>query len=323
MKETYRQHYVPRTYLQKFAIKRKNNYNISSADKNDLEKIIIPNIINDCLETNIYTQKGETKEQRQALETFYSDNVESVYNEVYKTLTDESIVEISEDMHYKIVMTIISMLYRTSKWIHVHNDLSDLVLEKMFSLCEQAKKDYFMYEDYKYSIKRKSLSDIQKEFRERKKELHVLMQLEVAFKLIDIRKFDGILISKLMPENQLITSDNPVILSNLEPGIIAPFDPENMIKLPIDTNHILTIMPHSQSTGEHRISRVNHTDSMSAGKMIVNNYSQYSSSFKYIFGTKKGISDFISKKTDYEKPVTEEQRKKLDEITTIVNMMTK
>ena len=155
-----------------------------------------------------------------------------------------------------------------------------------------------------------------------KRSYKVLMQLEVAFKLIDIRKYDEILICKLFPENQLITSDNPVILSNFKPGIIAPFDPENMIKLPIDTNHILTIMPHSQSTGEHRISRVTHTDAMSSGKMIVNNYSQYSSSFKYILGTKKGISDFISKKTDYEKPATEEQKKKLEEITTIVNMMT-
>lgn len=163
--ETKRQHYVPRTYLQKFAIKRKKNYNINAVDKANLEKIIFPNITNVCLETDIYTLKGQTKEQRQALETFYSDNVENVYNEVYQTLTDESIREIDEEMHYKIVMTIITMMYRTSKWLHMHNDFFDTVLDKMYALCEQTGKDYFIYENVKYSIKGKTLDDIKTEFR--------------------------------------------------------------------------------------------------------------------------------------------------------------
>ncbi|MGM0582952.1 MAG: DUF4238 domain-containing protein [Bacteroidota bacterium] len=291
--ETKRQHYVPRTYLQKFAIKRKKNYNIHAADKNNLENIIFPNITNICLETDIYTLTGQTKEQRQALETFYSDNVESVYNEVYQTLTDESIREIDEEIHYKIVMTIITMLYRTSKWIHLHNDFFDTVLDKMYSLCVHTGKDHFMYEDVKYSIKGKTLDEIKTEFKTMKKDDQVLTQLEIAFKLINIRKFDGILVSKITSENQLITSDNPVVLSNINPGIIAPFDPENMIRLPLDSKHILTIMPHSQTDGSHRISRTNESAGMSVAKMIANNSSQLKSSFKYILGTKKALSNFI------------------------------
>jgi len=321
--ETKRQHYVPRTYLQKFAIKRKKKYNINAADKNNLEKIIFPNITNVCLETDIYTLTGQTKEQRQALETFYSDNVENIYNEVYQTLTDESIREIDEEMHYKIVMTIITMMYRTSKWIHLHNNFFDTVLDKMYSLCEQAGKDYFMYEDVKYSIKGKTLNEVKTEFRTMKKEVQVLTQLEVAFKLINIRKFDGILVSKISAENQLLTSDNPVVLSNINPGHIAPFDPENMIRLPLDSSHILTIMPHSQSDGSHRISRTKESAGISVAKMIANNSSQLESAFKYILGTKSALTSFIEKLDDYKKPISEEQKKNMEELNEIVRMMVK
>jgi len=226
-------------------------------------------------------------------------------------LTDESIREIDEKMHYKIVMTIITMMYRTSKWIHLHNDFFDTVLDKMYSLCEQTGKDYFIYEAVKYSIKGKTLDEIKTEFRTMGKEVQVLTQLEVAFKLINIRKFDGILVSKITSENQLITSDNPVVLSNINPRHIAPFDPENMIILPLDSKHILTIMPHSQSDGSHRISRTNEDAVISVAKMITNNSSQLESSFKYILGTKSALSNFIEKLDDYKKPINEEQRKNM------------
>jgi len=323
MNETKRQHYVPRTYLQKFAVKRKKNYNINAVDKNDLEKIIFPNVENVCLETDIYTLKGDTKEQRQALETFYSNNVENVYTEVYQTLTDETVTDISEELHHKIVMTIITMMYRTSKWIHFYNDHFDKVLEKMFSVCKQTDQDYFKYEGYKYSIKGKSLKEVQKEVNDRQKEIMVLTQLDMAFKLINIRKFDGILVSKLSIDNQLITSDNPVILSNIDPGRIVTFDPENMIWLPLDSRHILKIMPHSLSDGNHRITRTNHNGSISIAKMVGNNSSQLSASYKYILGSKKGLTEYISKKEDYEKPVSKELRKSLDDITSRVNMIIK
>lgn len=323
MEETKRQHYVPRTYLQKFAEKRKKNYLINAADKNDLSKIIFPNITNVCLETDLYTLKGQTKEERQALEAFYSDSVESIYNEVYQVLADDTILQISEDLHYKIVMTIITMLYRTSKWLHTHNDFFDTVLEKGYSLCKQMNQDSIRIENIEYSIKGKSLETVQREFRDKNKEMQVLTQLEVALKLINIRKFDGILVSKLSPDNQLITSDNPVILTNIALGRIVPFDPENMIGLPLDSRYLLTIMPHSQSDGSHKITRLNHVGSISFAKMVSNNSAQFSSSYKYILGSKRGLSEFVANKELYEKPVTEEQKKSIIEITERINELLK
>lgn len=319
-KETYRQHYVPRTYLQKFSNARKSKFYISASDNKSLEKIIYPNIANVCLENDMYTLTGETEEQRQALELFYSHNVESVYNEVYQTLTDDTIREIDESMHYKIVMTVITMLYRTSKWIHQHNELFDDVLDRMYYMCAEMGKDFFIYEGVRISIKNRTLNQLKDDFRAMKKEGQVLTQLDIAFRLIDIRKFDGLLVCKLNPECQLITSDNPVVLTNIDTYHLAPFDPENMIRLPLDSGHLLTILPHSQSDGIHKIVRLNVNSATSNAKMIANNTSQLESSFRYILGSKRALSNFIENRGIYNEPIREEQAQIIKDIENLIKV---
>lgn len=321
--ETKSQHYVPRTYLKNFSVKRKKNYYICAAYKDNLSHFIFPNIVNVCLENNIYTLKGETAEQRQAIEKFYSENIESDYQEVYDTLTDKDILVIDEDMHYKIILTVVTMLYRTSKWLNLHNDFRERALERVFNLCKQENKDYFFFEKVRYSIKGKTLKEIQKEFKENEKDFEILTQLDVALRLAEIRCFDGIMVTKVQPEDYLITSDNPVILSNIQPGHIAPFDPENMINLPLDDSHVLTILPHSQRPGNHRIVRHNPQSTMSHGKMISNNTSQLQNCYKHILGHKKGLTNLNLSIDEYRKPANSEQIKQLDELKQIVMQIMK
>jgi len=321
--ETKSQHYVPRTYLKNFSVKRKKNYYICAADKDNLCNILFSNIVNVCLENNIYTLKGETSEQRQAVEKFYSENIESNYQEVYNTLTDKDILTINKDMHYKIILTVITLLYRTSKLLHLHNDDRNKALERVFSLCKQENKDYFLFKEARYSIKGKTLKEIQNEFKKNEKDLEILTQLDVALRLAEIRCFDGIIVTKVQPEDYLITSDNPVILSNIQPGNIAPFDPENSINLPIDDSHVLTILPHSQKPGINRIIRHDPQSTMSHAKMISNNTSQLQNCFRYIIGNKKGLTNLNLSIDEYRKLISAEQKKKLDELRQIVMQIMK
>lgn len=313
-KETKRQHYVPQTYLRRFAIKRNKNFNINAVDKNNLEKIIFPNIKNICVENDFYTLNGENESERQFLETFYAENVELHYNEVYRVLTDESVLEISDEMHYKIILTVLTMLYRTSKWVCMNNDLFDRHLDQLFERQQQIGKDYFIFKEINYSTEGKTREEVKQDFRKLKKDSQVIFQLEVAIKLINIRRYDDIIVDKLSDENQFFTSDNPVIMENIQDGTISPLDPENMIRLPLDTKHILTIMPHSKSDNAHFIFRSKHTGGRSIMKMFANNYSQLASCHKYILGTKKGLNDYISKIEDYEKSIDEELITELSEI---------
>lgn len=313
-KETKRQHYVPRTYLKRFENQRNKDFIIYAANKENLEKIISPNITKVCVENDLYTLNGENESERQFLETFYAENVEERYDEVYQVLTDESVHEISAEMHYQIILTVLTMLYRTSKWVHMDNDLFDRHLEKLFARYQQNGNDYFKFEEIGYSSEGKTLKEVQQDFRKLKKDSQVLFQLEVAMKLIDIRRHDGLMVDKLSDENQFFTSDNPVIMENMQSGPIAPLDPENMIRLPLDTKHILTIMPHSQSDGKHLIIRARHLGGQSIGIMVSNNYSQLASCHRYILGSQKGLNDYISKMGEYERPIDEKLIGEVDEI---------
>jgi hypothetical protein len=313
-KETKRQHFVPRTYLKNFAQKHKKAFKINVVEKANLSKFFFTNIINVCLENDFYTLNGKTKEEHLLIESFYSDLIEDQYDEIYKILIDPSKREITPEIHEKIISCVITMMYRTTRWVHLHNEFMNKVLEKMFSLCQQTNKDYFIYEGERYSIANKSLKQVQCEFREGAKMYQIVLQIDVALRLISIRHYDGILVSKLLDENHLITSDNPVTLSNLQGGRIAPFDPENMISLPLDSKHLLTIMPHSESAGIHHITRINATAGMSVGKMISNNASQYVSCHKHLLGSKKGLTEYIQNKERYEAPATPAQMNNLNEI---------
>ena len=193
--ETRRQHFVPRTYLKNFAVKKKDSFKINVVDKDDLSRLFFTNIINVCIENDFYTLEGKTKEERQLIESFYSDAIESQYGDCYKILVDPAIRDIDPTIHESIIACAITMMYRTTRWIHLHNEFMNRVLEKMFALCQQANKDYFMIEGVKYSIANRTLKQVQCEFRESVKRYQIILQVDVALKLISIRKNDGILVS--------------------------------------------------------------------------------------------------------------------------------
>ena len=66
-------------------------------------------------------------------------------------------------------------------------------------------------------------------------------QLNIALELVSVRlKNDNVYIFKLEDgEQEFITSDNPVKLQNLNNQQIRPFDPSNIMKLPLDAKHYL------------------------------------------------------------------------------------
>lgn len=122
------------------------------------------------------------------------------------------------------------------------------VFYQMFQLCKQTGKDYFTFEGEKISIAGKTLEQFTKEFNEERQPHMILTQLEVAFKLINIRlQVDAITVVKLGEDNlEYLISDNPVIASNPRATRFAPFDPTNLLYLPLDPKHMLILIPEKQ-----------------------------------------------------------------------------
>lgn len=311
-----RQHYVPRTYLKNFASKQTGNeffVKALSIDSPQSDKIFEINIKNVCLERNLYTLPGETAEQKMLLEKFYSDEIEQHYNKIYSLLTDPAKINLTREERELIISTVVTTFYRTTKWINQHNDLMKRVYTQMFALCQQAGKDYFMFEGIKISIKDKSLEDLLKEHKVENRPGQVITQLEVALKLINIRaKNDNIFITKLSDDdNEFITSDNPVVLQNLKGGHIAPFDPTNIMKLPLDKKHMLFLMPDGDKEARNLIVRHNVAGLFGKTEKLISNAEQFQKADRFVLGDVSSLNSYLQTKALAERPLSEEEIKKL------------
>ena len=310
-----RQHFVPRTYLKHFGSLKGDKYviNVLPRLENKEEKIFESNIENVCLKKHIYTLPGNTPEEKMLLEKFYSEEFESKYDDIYSLLIDPNKKTITENERDLIISTVVIMFYRTTWWINQHNDLMKRLFEKMFQVCEQTGKDYFIYENEKISIAGKTVEQMVKEYTEENRPMHVLTQLEVAMKLIKKRlQRDTIHVSKLVEqETEFITSDNPVIAANPYQKRLVPFDEENILKLPLDNKHILYLMPYFGEDTHNLINRADITGEMAEMEKLVTNYELVSMAERFIFGSKSGLKSYLATKEASERPLTDKENSEL------------
>lgn len=303
--EVKRQHYVPRTYLKQFATERSGQFYINALPTADCSagNIIELNISNVCLQKDLYTLSGETPEERMLLERFYSDFCETYYQEIYQLLVDPNKKTLSDAERDLIISTVVTMFYRTTKRISDHNEVLRRAYEQAYELCNQTGTDYFIFENQKISIAGKSLKQLQKDNEYNNRPEQVLIQLQVALDLITLRSArDRIKVLKLEDGSlELITSDNPVTYSNiLARRRIIPFDPNNMLSLPLDRNHILQLLPFSTDTTKHSIWRHNFAVRISNVCKLNSDFAQFENSERFIIGTENGIKGFLNLKQKYD-----------------------
>ncbi len=318
-KETKRQHFVPRTYLKNFSVERKENqFQIFAALKNNSAKIFQSNIENVCVQKNLYTLPGETEEERMLLEKFYGDAYESEYNKMYEILTDDTCRNISTEDNAFIISSAITMFFRTTRLISEHNDLMYRVFKQLVQMCEQTSKEYFMFEDEKIFLNGRNAEQLLFDHKNESRVPQVITQLDVAQKLIRIRRNDSVQVIKIQNNGpEYITSDNPVTLHNFTSRHTAPFDPKNIISMPLDSHYKVVILPY-QNPGF--ISRISHNDNMSYSEVLTNGYEQLGSSERFILGTENGLNEFvkIKERTDNLPDISEKQKVELEKIKKIV-----
>lgn len=199
-----RQHFVPRTYLKHFSEQSGDKYFIHAlrSEATHADRIFNSNITNVAFEKHLYTLPGETIEQQMAVEKLYSEELEVHYDSIYEILTDPNKTEITSQERELIISTVVTMYYRTTKWLNTSRNLIARVLESAYQLCEQKEVDYFTYENEKNSIAGKNLEEFTREFSKERQPGMVLIQLETAFKLIALRVLsDSICVNKIEGEN--------------------------------------------------------------------------------------------------------------------------
>lgn len=316
-----RQHFVPRTYLNKFSRQSGEDYYIWAVKKTEpkAENIFETNIINVCAETHLYTLPGDTVREKMIIEKFYSSQIEAHYDTFYKLLTDPNKTEVTPEERDLIITTVVTMFYRTTKWINQHNELMRRVYTQAFENCKQMGKDSFKMEGVSISIAGKTLDQFVNENKIENKPAQVMTQLDVAFKLIELRKAnDGIFVVKLNENDcEFITSDNPVLIQNTK-GRVMPFDPTNTMKIPLDKKHMLLLMPYANEADKKYLVRHNVKGDSCYTKKLTSTTEQFESSERFILGEKSSLLGYLKTKELAEKPLSAEELKGLTSFEDII-----
>lgn len=291
--ETKRQHFVPRVYLNNFAYKKNDDFYVNVLPKSQtIGSLFESNTKNICSENHLYTL-SEDVESRQLLENIYSNVFENEYADLFDILTNDNITEVTIEKKKSIVSAIITMFYRTAKWLNEINSFNEESLNKVYQTCKQFNVDYYTDSNgNKISIKGKSIQELKQIKKDATRIPVVLTQLKTALRLIEIKQSDNINVFKIKGNNEFITSDNPVFALNINKLPTIPFDAYNAYYLPISNKYMLSVFPREDLLVNNRILRM----TMNGEQVTKMNKIQLINCDKFIIGSKDEISKTIFNK---------------------------
>jgi len=129
------QHYIPKSYLKNFALEQDGKYLVEAKLKSEEHpKDRLISIKDICVDKNIYTLPDDAGDDKYALEKYYAREIDSVYPEIYQLLTDEAVTIITDDQRRKIILTTMSLFFRTPKFMNLNkrriNSMLDFVVKR-------------------------------------------------------------------------------------------------------------------------------------------------------------------------------------------------
>ena len=302
MGEISKMHFVPKTYLKRFAVERikagTKHYYIYALEKSNLNgKIEERNTRRICVEEDLYALPGATEEERMLIENMYRELYENGYDNLYKLMTDDKREIITAEERYAIVGFVVSMFYRNNRWNNFFNGMMDDIYERAYLLSKANGKDSFYFEDKEVSIVGKTLEQLKEENRNQDRPMIAVTTMQRILALIRLRvNNDFISIVKARGNFEFITSDNPVCFKgknvNNRP---VPFDPNNSLWLPIDNDHLLQVEPWADQLDWTMIGRMHEPPGFPGLIASMNNNFQFNQCEKYLLGTETGLKKFQEK----------------------------
>jgi hypothetical protein len=264
----------------------------------------------------LYTIPTNDQTKRYTIEHFYGEKIDGVFPEVYEILVNDSINYIDFEMRIKIITTALSFYFRTPKFLNSQNKL---VEDMIRDLAKMTKKDTISYSFLGDSISfnKSEIEAVITEKKEKNRILFLAEHLRSFERLVNLKLKNGIVVNKIIDDSELITSDNPVIMrpyfdmteadndkAILNPDI-DPFDPQNMIHVPLNNKYVLTIMP---AMDEVIIDTIERNEITKLQSMIYNYDIDYFAE-KWILGSKNGVILHLKDQEEFSKDSPENIRK--------------
>ena len=321
-RETVGQHYVPRTYLKNFAeqIGSGHMINVLKKDAFSVDKIIKVSVANICKENNVYTLPGDTEEERLYIENFYCRQFESNYNTLYAILTNPNKKVLTPEERESVIGTVVTMFYRTTKPINDFITDYNTSIERAYAESKAKNLTSFTVWGLDFEIEGKSVLEVQMDYKMKIRQSMVVSLLNTAIDLIRERTAkDGILITKIVDDElDFVTSDNPVPYFNLENKAANSNNTSNVLTLPLDNKHMLSLLPIADESSKLTIARRESKGTMALMDALIANHQQFENSERFILGSRQSLERHIKLKEQGDQVVTKEQIEqssaKLDEL---------
>jgi hypothetical protein len=232
-------------------------------------------------------------EKKRFLEKFYAVNIETEYPEIYDLLTNSKQINLSTKQRFSIISFVVSQVLRTSKFASEFNKFWNQTLEKAHRMMDFEKGIDKVHLDGGGVIdfKDKTLDQVKKEQERENIEMINLQNLERLYDITHRRMKDGIAVKKIHPTFKLVTSDNPAYFDH------NIYDPSGFIRLPLDEDHLLMILPHNQQDpyfDPKMIVRSELDEEWSYMDVHYNNIFQIENSERYLIGKKQNVENALS-----------------------------
>lgn len=249
------QHFIPRSYLRNFAQRKKDKKFVDAVEISSKNKLYI-STKDICVKKGLYTLPKSHNNDPYALENYYAAHVDEVYPEVYELLTDKSRTFISGRQKHKIINTLLSLYFRTPKFLNAHNNLIDRIIDRAVELTDEAKEEIRVnYDGRPLNFLRAEADAIKQKLKEENRQIFLSTHLEVWHRFVAFKYECAISVFEVEGDIDLITSDNPVNIHSAVENPFHLFDPTNVIQVPLDRRHFLFVYPNTEESQTNRINR--------------------------------------------------------------------
>ncbi|MEL1248557.1 DUF4238 domain-containing protein [Flavobacterium helocola] len=206
-----KQHFVPKVYLKRFAVKNKNEYIVEVYDKKE-EKFFKVNTENILSVTNLYTLDPSNNKSNNPLivEKIYSDFIEPLYEKSIKILLDDSRTYISNLERAEILISILHLYHRNpnnfKKLINAHIE----IINTMYLNSINENKLEFSYLDETYKTENFNIDEIKEKIELKINKIFKENHLDLTAKFGEIHEFTAMEVFKCETQGNFFTNDNPI-----------------------------------------------------------------------------------------------------------------
>lgn len=298
MSKPKRHHYIPKSYLKNFALNQDDKFFVEA--KLISEEAIKPDLISTvdiCVGKNLYTIPNVEGDDKYAIERYYASEIDAIFPGIYQLLINEEISELTDEQRRNVILTTLSLFFRTPKFLNQNAKYLDGMLQyAVQNYMDEEGRVILKHDIYDLDFHISQVAQIREDLNIQNKITFLNDHMKDLHEFVEYKLKAGMMMITITSDANLITSDNPVIIRSQVNREFNLFDPTNIIHVPIDNKHYLMIAPNSEDALPNAVFRTTHDDIMF---VLTNNLQVEHNAESWIFGKPGTVKAHIEDQIKY------------------------